>query len=121
MLTNPDSNPDAVPEITLDGDGRAVLSGELTVNTVGGLLARVKQACEQGQPVADVDLNEVSKVDSAGLALLLEWQALQTSHCRAGGEVTHFRTINAPPGLLRLARLCEAVDLLNMSARVDKT
>jgi ABC-type transporter Mla MlaB component len=43
--------------------------------------------------------------------LLLEWQS--RAHARGGQLVLD----NAPAGLLRLARLCEADDLLNLSGR----
>jgi phospholipid transport system transporter-binding protein len=62
-------------------------------------------------PVEQIDLAGVTTIDSAGLALLLEWQS--RAHA-AGRELT---VRNAPDGLLRLARLCEAVDLLNLSGR----
>lgn len=113
--TSPDSSgsegsPRADMHCTLEvaADGRASLTGPLTFETV----SRLFRALEQTPPGSgQVDLAGVSTIDSAGLALLLEWQSRARS---LGGQLALH---NAPEGLLRLARLCEAVDLLNLSGR----
>ena len=61
--------------------------------------------------IEQVDLSGVPLADSAGLALMLEWQARQR---KRGRELT---IINAPDDLMRLAKLSEADDLLNLSGR----
>jgi phospholipid transport system transporter-binding protein len=95
-------------------DGRASLTGPLTFETV----ARLFRTLEKGPPgaaqIGQVDLAGVSAIDSAGLALLLEWQSRAQS---LGGRLA---VHNAPENLLRLARLCEAVDLLDISGRGQK-
>ncbi len=113
-----DHEQESMPRLSVEKDGRAVLSGELTLDTVGSVFAQVKQYYAQGGLVTDVDLGAVGRVDSAGLALLLEWQALQSAKGPADGG-GRFRTINVPLRVLRLAKLCEGVALLQMSARVE--
>lgn len=97
------------------GDGRASLAGPLTFETVPRLFRQMAGILPGDAQVEEIDLAGVTAIDSAGLALLLEWQ----SQARAGGR--RLAVCNAPDGLLRLARLCEAVDLLNISGRAAGT
>lgn len=92
-------------------DGHARLRGELTFATTPDFYSRMLQALDEKSVLSTIDLTEVTAVDSSGLALLLEWQAAQCSADSA------FRIDNAPDNLLRLARLCEAEALLNISGR----
>ncbi|MDT8321876.1 MAG: STAS domain-containing protein [Xanthomonadales bacterium] len=92
-------------------DGHARLRGELTFATTPGLYSRMQQALDEKSALSTIDLAKVTTVDSSGLALLLEWQAAQHS------TDSEFRIDNAPDNLLRLARLCEAEALLNISGR----
>jgi phospholipid transport system transporter-binding protein len=94
-------------------EGGARLGGRLTFRTCAALFDELERHGEE-QPVdGPVDLAAVDQVDSAGLALLLEWQARQT----AGGR--RLTLVNAPGSLLRLAHLADAVDLLNLSGRSE--
>lgn len=110
---HPDSGAHADRSCRLEtsADGRARLIGPLTFETVARLFQALEQAPPGSAPITQIDLTGVGAIDSAGLALLLEWQ----SRARARGG--QFELHNAPEGLLRLARLCEAVDLLNLSGR----
>ena len=63
-------------------------------------------------PPMHVDLAGVRHADSAGLALLLQWQAEQS---------TAIRVINAPHNLVRLAEMCEADSLLDLTALREDT
>lgn len=92
-------------------DGVARVSGELTFETAAGLYADMEARLPDTGPIEVVDLAGVSGADSAGLALLLEWQARQR---KRGRKLT---ITNAPDNLLRLAKLCEAIDALRMSER----
>ena len=92
-------------------DGSACFRGPLTFETVPGLFRDLEERVKREAPVECIDLAKVTASDSAALALLLEWQA----RARADGRELAVR--NAPGGLLRLARLCEAVDLLNLTGR----
>jgi phospholipid transport system transporter-binding protein len=114
---DPGSHPDSGAHADLgcrfetSAGGRASLIGPLTFETVALLFRALEQAPPESAPITQIDLAGVSATDSAGLALLLEWQ----SRARARGG--QFELHNAPEGLLRLARLCEAVDLLNLTGR----
>ena len=96
-------------EFTQEGSAR--FRGPLTFETVPGLFRDLEERVIREAAVECIDLAEVTAVDSAALALLLEWQA------RARGNGRKLAVRNAPGGLLRLARLCEAVDLLNLTGR----
>lgn len=97
--------------IDFTGDGRASLTGLMTFESVPALFRDLERQEASGAAVESFDLAGLTAADSAGLALMLEWQA----RARAAGRGLAVR--NAPSGLLRLARLCEAVDLLNLSGR----
>ena len=97
--------------IEFSGNGRAAVSGPLTFESVPGLFETLERRAPGGDPVSRIDLAGVSAVDSAGLALLLEWQARSRA---AGGQLA---VHNAPENLLSLARLSEAVELLGLSGR----
>jgi phospholipid transport system transporter-binding protein len=98
-------------QFSLDPDGQARIAGELTLDTVSTVFRQAEIAATQGRQIADVDLAAVSRVDSSGLALLLEWQSL----AHRNGRIMRIR--NAPPGLLSLTRLCEASDLMVFEGR----
>lgn len=70
-----------------------------------------RQVGDRAGPLDCVDLAAVGSADSAGLALLLEWEA----HSRRQGRDIEF--INAPASLMHLARLSEADDLLKLRGR----
>jgi phospholipid transport system transporter-binding protein len=61
--------------------------------------------------IRNIDLSGVGLADSAGLALLLELQAM----ARRQGHRLHI--INTPDNLLRLAKLCEADRLMEITGR----
>ena len=99
----------AVFEATEDGTVR--LTGELTFESVPLLYDEMERRLPGAGPVSAIDLAGVTAADSAGLALLLEWQSRQRNR---GRELT---IRGAPRNLLRLAGLCEAIELLNLSGR----
>jgi len=102
-------------EYTLEwqADGGVRLSGCLTFRTCAALFEELERHGDIDTGGGPIDLSAVEQVDSAGLALLLEWQARQ----KTGGR--RLAIVNAPAGLLRLARLADAADLLNLSGRND--
>ena len=53
--------------------GRIKVSGEMTFASVTALLDRSREAFAQAGEMIEVDLANVERVDSAGLALLIEW------------------------------------------------
>ena len=93
----------AVEPIDIAGDGTVRISGPLTFDTVEAVRAatRAGVGSERWQEAAlTFDLAGVGTADSAGLALLVEWQ--RTAR-RAGGRI-HFR--GTPPALQAIAGLC---------------
>ena len=84
------------------------LSGPLTFDTVGVHFRQSTAWLDGAETVTSVDLAQVERVDSAGLALLLEWQ----SQAKQRGTELEFH--NAPRDLLRLASLSEATGLLGL-------
>jgi len=95
------NNPaDQTPDVTTNSAGGVAINGALTVTTVADLFARHPQiGSGQSDAGVAVDLGAVSHVDSAGLALLIEWD----SAARRGGSSLHFT--DAPESLRSLARV----------------
>lgn len=92
-------------------DGLARLSGEVTIHSAGSLYREwIERSRQNGLP-AMVDLEGVKQIDSAGLALLLEWQSA-ASRREPGGSA--LRILNPPSALRRIARLCDAEQYLNL-------
>ena len=84
--------------ISQDGDGRLRLRGELSFASVPALWQQWSEV-SSGQTTLDIDLSEVQRSDSAGLALLVDCvrQARQT------GQVLRF--LNIPAQMLAIARV----------------
>lgn len=89
-------------------DGTLRLDGELTLATAGKVFRDCASVWADGDEPLAIDLADTGRIDSAGLALLLEWQA----QARQRGAVLQLR--NPPDDLLQLAALCEASDLLGL-------
>ena len=64
---------------TIEGGepGCALLTGVLTFKSTPGLYRETEKLFQGSAPVSSIDLSGVTSVDSAGLALLLEWKATQ--------------------------------------------
>lgn len=82
--------------LTAHGGGRYALSGELSFVTVPDLY-RPGNHLFGADPLVSLDLSGITRVDSAGIALLIE---LTRAVRHAGGEL---RLEGAPPQLLALA------------------
>lgn len=95
--------------ISANGKDRLDVSGALTFETTPALFNQARGLLN-GE-VRTVNLAAVTRVDSSGLALLLEWQA--SSRQRGASLVFE----DAPPDLLRLAELSESRALLGLSPR----
>jgi len=91
--------------------GPARLRGVLTFGTCTQLYEAMEHHLRKNSVPETIDLTEVSMADSAGLALLLEWQAIGR---KAGRVIT---MTGVPGGLIELARLCDADDVLTLNAR----
>jgi len=98
--------------IELTDDGVFLLSGELSFASVPGLLREGRQRLiKRGASDATitVDLQGVSRTDSAGLALLVEWTR---DARRQGGEIAF---LNIPAQMAALARLSGLEGVLSLS------
>jgi phospholipid transport system transporter-binding protein len=91
------------------GGGRFELSGTVGFADVSRLLAD-GDAAFRGEAEIEVDLARVSRADSAGLALLLEW----TLSARDAGRTIRYR--NVPPSIASLAGMSDVASLLAPSA-----
>ena len=87
------------------GDGRFALSGEMTFDTAERILHESEDPFEQHTRI-EVDLSNVQKADSAGLALLLEWITW------ANHTVREIRFIDMPERVLAIAKTTEVESLL---------
>ena len=92
-------------------DGRVHLLGALTFDTCTRLYRAMKRHLDHGSCPSELDLSGVVAVDSAGLALLLEWQSV----CTKAGKALSVE--GAPDSLLELARLCGAEKRLQLNGR----
>lgn len=90
--------------LTKNGKHSWLLEGELTFDVV----SKVLKICPEvdKKEVVTIDLSGVTRGDSAGLSLLIEWMALAR---KKGGVV---RYIKLPSDLARLAGAC-GLDFLN--------
>lgn len=86
------------PSLRADGSGRFIVSGAVTFATAGELLA-ASQPLFAGEKAITVDLSAVTRVDSAGLALLLEW----LRRARSDGRAVSFTGL--PGKLVDIAKL----------------
>lgn len=87
------------------GDGRFELSGDVGFTDAARLLAE-GDAAFAGLAQVEVDLARVARVDSAGLALLLEWSL----SARDAGRALAYR--NVPPAIASLAGISDVAELL---------
>lgn len=74
------------------------LGGELSYETVPAVAPRVAELFS-GQEAVEVDLAQVERADSAGVALLVEWMMEAN---RRGASI---RYLNMPPQMLAIARV----------------
>lgn len=96
-----DSPPSAAGAIRADGAGRFRLSGAATIATVATLRGEGLRAFMASSGDISVDLAALTRVDSAGLALLIDWLAW------AQGAQRTLRFAALPESLRALARLSD--------------
>ena len=87
------------------GQGRWVLSGDLQFDNAARLLDE-GTAAFGADPRAEIDLSQLGRVDSAGLALLVEWSVA----ARNSGRTIAYR--NMPPALGALAGISDLTQFL---------
>ena len=86
-------------------DGRYGVAGEMTFDTAEQIL-RGSEAWFRDGTSLQVDLSQVTRADSAGLAVLLEWRAL----ARSRGADVHYSGI--PESLSAIAKTTEVEALI---------
>ncbi len=88
-----------------EGAGRFRLEGEVGFGTVMDLLHESHTLFEHEERV-HLDFSGVERINSAGLALTIEWM-------REARHTSRTLQINNPPAeLLAMARICDVEDLL---------
>jgi phospholipid transport system transporter-binding protein len=92
------------------GEGRFALVGEMTFETAERILIASEEPFEQHTRI-EMDLSGVTKADSAGLALLLEWITW------ANHTVREIRFLSMPERVLAIARTTEVEQLLKRGER----
>lgn len=86
--------------------GVYTVRGEMVFDTVSALLEQGRAMFGAGGPALRLDLREVVRADSAGLALLLEW----LKAARRGGQDIVF--LNVPAQMLAMANISDLDQVL---------
>ena len=92
------------------GGGCFLLSGKMTFDSVNQILDASLELFDE-HPRIEVDLSGVTKSDSAGLALLLEWITW------ANHNVREIRFLKTPEKIEAIAKTTEVADLLKRGER----
>ena len=92
-------------ELLDQGEGRFSLKGDMSFETANRIL-KASESAFAAHTSVQVDMSEVGKADSAGLALLLEWKA------QASGRSASIQFTGVPESLVAIARTTEVSDLL---------
>lgn len=92
------------------GDGRFAISGEMTFDTAERILKESEEPFEAHTQL-EIDLSAVTRSDSAGLALLLEWVTW------ANHTVREIRFKGMPERVMAIARTTEVDKLLTRGER----
>lgn len=101
-----ETHPHPVTEITSSEPGVLRVSGELTFSTVSAALERSRPLLEAAKGWLVMELADVVRVDSAGLALLIQWMRM----ARERGVDILFRHI--PEQLMAIARASDLEAIL---------
>lgn len=87
------------------GNGQFELSGEMSFDTAAEILRSSEPAFGQFEKL-EIDLSQVQKADSAGLAVLLEWKA---QAIQRAGQISY---VGIPKSLLAIAKTTEVSELI---------
>lgn len=93
-------------EISAASSGRLTARGALTFATARGARAQGLSALRNASGALTLDCAAISQVDSAGLAVLLDWLAA----ARHAGRSLRYEQL--PEGLLGLARISSVDEML---------
>lgn len=97
------------PRIEETGHGNWILAGDLSFSSVPDLMKGMDIRSVDGDHIS-IDLAGVTRSDSAGLALLVEW--LRESE-RLGKGITF---LNMPAQMQSIARICGLGEILQVNA-----
>jgi phospholipid transport system transporter-binding protein len=86
-------------EATVEGDGTLAVRGVLNFDTVPDVYTRSLAWVQKSQGAIAVDLKDVQRADSAGLALLVEWLHLARRRNR------ELKFVNVPEQMRSLIRV----------------
>ena len=95
--------------IEKNGDGQIAVRGELSKFTVPSLCKKAQEIIQSSTQNLMIDLAGVTRTDSAGLALLLEWMTLASQK-----ELQiHFK--NLPDQLRKIAEVSDLDSILPLA------
>lgn len=95
--------------ITETGNGQFAVTGELSKLTVPSVWRNANKLIQSATQNLVIDLQDVTRTDSAGLALLLEWMSL----ARKKDLQIHFR--NLPAQLWDIAKLSDLEGIIPLA------
>ena len=101
------SNLQSLAKLEVLTDGQLRLSGTVNFRTVPGLVVDSQNLFKNANGL-EVDLADVNRADSAGVALLIEW----TRRAQKVNEPIRF--INIPSQMLAIARLSGVDEMLSL-------
>ncbi|MEM7209316.1 MAG: STAS domain-containing protein [Pseudomonadota bacterium] len=96
----------ALATLTSEGEGKFVLSGELNFDSVPSVLEASRREFADNAKIA-VDLSGVTRANSAGMALLLEWRAISAL------KNTALNFDNIPENLRQIAQVCDVLGVID--------
>lgn len=96
----------SIPVLTKVSENQYAVSGELNMQTVPAIARTATALFEGASGEVTVDLSAVTRADSAGLALLVDWLRL----ARRYQYVLQFK--NLPEQLMQIARVSEVHQIL---------
>ncbi|HEX9811906.1 MAG TPA: STAS domain-containing protein [Burkholderiales bacterium] len=95
-------------EATVEGDGILAVHGVLNFDTVPDVFAKSAAWVQKSQGRITIDLKNVERADSAGLALLVEWLQLAR---RQNRELTFANVPEQVRSLIRVNGLGQALKI----------
>lgn len=91
------------------GNGQFAVEGELSKFTVPSIMKHAQAVIKGATQNLLIDLKDVTRTDSAGLALLLEWMTLASKK----DLQIHFK--NLPAQLWEIAKVSDLEDILPLA------
>ncbi|MCU7918014.1 MAG: STAS domain-containing protein [Candidatus Thiodiazotropha sp. (ex Epidulcina cf. delphinae)] len=96
----------SITRVERDGAFHFHVQGGMTFDSVKGLLQQSADLFSSVQAL-EIDLTQVDRADSAGLALILEWKA------QAVARNANVVFTGMPDSIIAIARLCQVESLLD--------